>query len=406
MKNRRSAEWALFIAIFLDMVGFTMLIPHIQLRAETFLGGVTWKGPIIGLLLQSTFLIQLVASPKWGRWADETGRKRVFVLCQFISAAAMLIYGVANSILLLFLSRILAGFGAANVSTGQAIASGLGDEKERVKILGRISAALSSGMIFGPAIGGLISDSANSSLVGIIGAAISCLGGLLILLFVPNDAHPAPATEERKKKWFDFSIFRQFPLIKPFFWIAASGSFALGTLEGTFGRLIKSMLGYDSREFGIIFSYEAVLGVLMGAFLLGWIAKRLCETTLLRAAYILQGLGLALNPLAGILSQYAPGLFWLFVASTLYGLGAGAINPTLSTLISELVPEEQHGEMFGQLQSARMAGFLVGPLMGGFMFDFWHPLPYVLAGTVCLVVALFLPAICKCHPVLKKQSLS
>jgi MFS family permease len=375
-----------------------MLIPHIQLRADSILGSLPGKGPIIGLLLQSTFLVQLLISPRWGRWADQAGRKRVFILCQIISAVAMLIYGVANSILLLFASRILAGMGAANVSTGQAIASGWGDEKERVKVLGRISAALSSGMIFGPGIGGLISDSVNSAFVGFIGAAISGIGGLLVLFFVPNDTHSPEVNSGGKGKWFDFSIFGRYPLIKPFFWIAACGSFALGTLEGTFGRLIKSMLGYDSKEFGLIFSYEAVLGVLMGAFLLGWISRRLCETTVLRWAYVLQGLGLALNPLAGTLSSFAPGLFWLFVASTLYGLGAGAINPTLSTLVSELVPEDQHGEMFGQLQSARMAGFLVGPLMGGVMFDFWHPMPYVFAGLVCLAVALFLPAICNCHP--------
>ncbi len=403
MKSTRNAEWALLFAVLLDMIGFTMLIPDIQLRAEQMLGTFPYKGPVIGILLQSTFLVQLLVSPKWGKWADSTGRKRVFLFCQFLSAVAMLLYGLSTAVLLLFASRIVAGFGAANVSTAQAIASSLGDEKYRTKALGRISAALSAGMIVGPAVGGFAAHAGDSALVGFVGAGISALGGLVVWMFVPGDQQDLAAQKDAsapsKKKWLDFSLFVKHPEVKPFFWITAAGSFALGTLEGTFGRLIKAMLGFDAKQFGIIFSYEAVLGVLMGGLLLGWISKRLCETTLLRWGYVLQGVGLGLNPLAGWLSSFAPGLFWLFVASTFYGIGAGAIGPTLASLSSSAVAEDVRGEMFGMLQSARTAGFLMGPLIGGLMFDFWHPLPYLFAMLVCFSVALFLPVICKCHPI-------
>jgi MFS family permease len=86
----RLQEAALLLAIFFDMVGFTMLIPNIQLRADTLLGSTPLKGPIIGLLLQSTFIIQLIASPQWGRFADRVGGKKIFVACQWLSALAML----------------------------------------------------------------------------------------------------------------------------------------------------------------------------------------------------------------------------------------------------------------------------------------------------------------------------
>ena len=153
------------------------------------------------------------------------------------------------------------------------------------------------------------------------------------------------------------------------------------------------MLGYGQREFGIIFSYEAVLGIFVSVIALAWLSKRLSDTTLLRLGYIVQGVGLGLNPLAGFLSPFANGMLWLFVASTLFAFGSGLVGPTLSTLASKTVPENVQGELFGTMQSARTVGFIIGPILGGFLFDVWHPGPYVLAAAVCIVVAILLPVL-------------
>jgi MFS family permease len=396
----RSTEIALLVAVFLDMVGFTMLIPDIQLRAETMLAGFAFKGPIIGALLQATFIVQLFASPRWGKLADRAGRKRVFVICQWISALAMLVYGFAGSIGLLFVSRILAGFGGANVSVAQAMAAVAAGE-DRKRVLGLVSATLSAGMIFGPAVGGFLSHSSGSKLIGVIGAIISFVGGALVLFMVPKDAPGEDLDQSgelpKKTAVFDLSIFRSYPSLLPFFWIAVSASFALATLEGTFGRLIHAMLGYGQREFGVIFSYEALLGIFVSVVVLVWLSKRMCDTSILRLGYISQGIGLGLNPLAGVLVHIAPGMFWLLIAATFFAFGAGIVGPTLSSLASSTVPENIQGELFGTMQAARTVGFIIGPILGGFLFDFWHPGPYVFAAVVCLFVAIALPAICACH---------
>jgi MFS family permease len=418
----RSTEFALLIAVFLDMVGFTMLIPDIQLRADTILGTIAFKGPIIGALLQSTFIVQLFASPRWGKLADNNGRKSVFVMCQWISAAAMLMYGYAGvvalpvshiggfltiaqaSIGLLFVSRILAGFGGANVSIAQAMAAVVAGDN-RKKVLAWVSAALSAGMIFGPALGGFLAQAYGSKMIGVLGACISFAGGLVVLILVPKD-NVEPTGVVHDHRFFDFSIFRNFPNLLPFFWIAVTASFALATLEGTFGRLIRAMLGYGPREFGVVFSYEAVLGIIVSVFILGWISKRLCDTAILRLGYVVQGIGLGLNPLAGLLAGIAPGMLWLLIASTLFAFGSGIVGPTLSTLASNSVPEKIQGELFGTMQAARTVGFIIGPILGGLLFDYWHPGPYVFAGIVCLVVAFALPAICACHMKPSAQQLS
>ena len=229
-----------------------------------------------------------------------------------------------------------------------------------------------------------------------LGSGISFAGGLVVLILVPKD-EPEPTDDVQTNPFFDFTIFRNYPNLLPFFWIAVSASFALATLEGTFGRLIHAMLGYGQREFGVVFSYEAVLGIVVSVFVLGWISKRLCDTAVLRLGYIVQGIGLGLNPLAGYLSSVAPGMLWLLIASTLFAFGSGIVGPTLSTLASNTVPENVQGELFGTMQAARTVGFIVGPILGGFLFDYWHPGPYVFAAAVCLFVAIALPAICACH---------
>lgn len=358
-------------------------------------------GPTIGLLLQSTFIIQLFASPRWGKWADASGRKKVFVLCQWLSALAMLIYGFADVIWLLFVSRIIAGFGGANVSVAQAMAAAQAGDDRKKQVMGWMSGILSAGMIFGPGLGGLIGAEYGAMGLGATGAIISFVGGILVIFFVPSDAHASsPVSEDsgEKGKWFELRFFRSYPGLKPLFWIAVSASFALATLEGTFGRLIKAWLGYDERHFGIIFSYEAVLGVLVSIFALGWLGKKMCDTTLIKVGYICQGVGLGLNPLAAALVPIAPGMVWLMIASTIYAVGSGVVSPTLSALASSMAPKEVQGELFGTMQSARTVGFIIGPILGGFLFDIWPAAPYILATVVCFAVAFMLPQVCEGHP--------
>jgi MFS family permease len=397
----KRAQLALLIAVFFDMIGFTMLIPDIVFRVVGLLGNMGYKGFIVGVVLQSTFIVQLFASPIWGRVADQSSRKNVFILCQFLSALAMLIYGLAGSVLLLLVSRIIAGLGGANVAIAQAMSAGLCEEKDRKVILGRLGAVLSAGMIFGPAIGGILASHGGAKMVGLLGAAISVLGGVIVLIFVPNTPMREGTVKVRKLGREDINFLKKFlgehPNVKSYFWIALVASFSLATLEGTFARLIQRLFGYGAKEFGFIFGYEALLGVIVSTFVLGWISKKLCDTSLLRLGYISQGIGLGLNPLAGSLVFIAPGMIWLFLASTLYAFGSGVVSPTLSSLASLSVSEESQGELFGIMHSARTFGFMIGPVVGGSLFDIHFAIPYALASLVSVGVAIGIPAICSCH---------
>jgi MFS family permease len=379
------ATMPLFVAIFLDLFGFGMIIPDIQIRAEK-LGAAGW---LIGATLASTFVVQLLVSPQWGRLSDGIGRKPVLLACSVLSASGMYLYGFAAIIPLLILSRIVSGLGGANVAIAQALLADTTTEQERTAVMGRIGGAISLGLIAGPVVGGFLGH-IGSTAVGLAAGSSSALGVLLILAFVPGSTKVATEAP-RKRMIFDVSLLRELPQVRALALVATVAWFSLATLEGTFGRLIEHTLRFDQREFGIVFGYESLLGFLVQAFLIAWIAKRTEDNRLLSLAYLLQGLGLGLTPFTYLFPIPAAWLAVLLFCSTLYALGAGFANPTINSLCSKLTPAHRQGELFGLLQGARSVGFVVGPIVGGALFDAWPAAPYLLAGLTCVGAALLVP---------------
>jgi len=373
------SEMPLLFAIFLDLVGFGMIIPDIQTRAES-LGA---SGHMIGLLLASYFVIQIIVSPKWGILSDRIGRKPVLIVCGLLSAMSMLAYGLATTLWWILAARILAGFAAANVAVAQAYIADTTTTEERTAAMGRVGAAITTGLILGPALGGQLARIGGNQAVGFVAAGFSLLGALWIAFAVP---HVAPTAERKpgKQPIVDLRLLQDVPAVRPLVLLAVAAFFALACLEGTFGRLIKHNLGLGEDAFGWIFSYESVLGVIVQAVLLAWIVLRLRPTATLRTGFVLQGAGLAMTP-------FAPSLLALFGCSTLYALGVGFASPTINSLGSTLTPEDRQGELFGLLQAARSGGFILGPILGGMLFD-WRPAaPYLLAGAVSIAVAFATP---------------
>ena len=390
--QRRFLELPLLAAVFLDLLGFGMVIADFQLRAERLVPPGWPTGPLIGALLASTFLVQLLVSPRWGRFSDHRGRKPVVLVCTLLSAAAMLVYGFADSIAWLLLSRILAGLGSANVVVAQAFLSDETEGDARTAALGRISAAISAGLVLGPPIGGELAARGGNLAIGITAGLASILGAVWLAVALPSTP-PREVREPGRRPPIDLTLLRDLPGLRPLVLIATVAWFSLATLEGTFARLIHHLFGYGQVEFGRLFGYEALLGIIVSAHILGWISKRIDETPLLRGAYLAQGLGLALNPIAAAVAFVVPPLGTLFFASTLFAVGAGLANPTVNALCSKITPDDRQGELFGLLQGTRAVGFVLGPIVGGWMFDRHPAAPYFLAGAVCVLAAILVPRI-------------
>ncbi len=370
-------RFALLFAVFLDMAGFGMAFPDIQLRAEAF-GAPGW---LIGALLSSYFITQALISPLWGRLSDRIGRKPVLVVCTTLSALSMVVYAFAETAAGILAARILAGFAAANIVAAQAYLSDNTPESARTKAMGQMSAAMLIGLVAGPALGGFLAAAGGNYLLGFSAAGASGLSMLLLLMGVPGQPPKAHAAGG-ERKLFAFSLLRTHPDLLRLFTIASSGWFVLACLEGTFGRLIKHNLGYGQEEFGFIFSYESLLGAFVGVGL-AWLAARRTHSFILRLGYALQAIGVGYTPLARNLPE-------LFVASTLFAVGLGLTNPTLNAVGSLLAPADRQGELFGIMQATRSIGFFVGPTLGGLLFDVQPAAPYFMAAGVAFLAAAML----------------
>ncbi|MEZ0327464.1 MAG: MFS transporter [Fimbriimonas sp.] len=397
-------EAPLLVAIFLDLLGFGMIIADFQLRADKLMPRGWPTGAVIGALLASTFVAQVLMSPRWGVASDRIGRKPVIVLCTLLSAAAMFVFAAAQGVTWLLVSRILAGLGGANVAVAQAVVSDHLDEEHRTAAMGRLGAAISAGLILGPVMGGILAVAGTNHLVGLVAGCASLTGAVLLAAFLKTSRRGEPV-DLGKPPLIDLRLVKEFPRLRRLVAIAAVSWFSLAMLEGTFARLLKDLFSYDQRHFGMLFAYESLIAVIVQAVLLGVIRKRVGETPLLRIAYLLQGLGLGLTPAAVLVSNFVIPLAALFVASTLFALGSALANPTVNSACSHLAPQDRQGELFGVLQSARSVGFLAGPLMGGILYDFKPWLPYVAAAFVCVWAAVLVPATPQREVVTKDQEL-
>ncbi|HRF61077.1 MAG TPA: MFS transporter [Fimbriimonadaceae bacterium] len=374
----RRREIPILIAIFLDLLGFGMVVVDIQFRTKA-LGADGWLN---GLILSSMFVTQILVSQRWGRLSDRIGRKPVLLICTFLSANGLVVYAFGDNLWLVLLSRILGGLGAANVAIAQAFLSEATDGETRTGAMGRAAAAVSAGLIVGPWVAATLSGLGHGAWIGGVAAVASGLGLAAIAIGMPTlpKVEATKNGSREKARWIDLTLLRDLPRLRPLILIAVVAWFSLATLEGTFGRLIQATLGYEQEQFGVLFGYESLLSVLVQGVLLVWVTRRIKEASLLRIAYILQGAGLALTPLA-------PSLAVLFVTSTLYAIGAGFANPTINSLASKCTPDDRQGELFGLLQGARSFGFMVGPALGGLLFDIQPGIPYYFAGAVCVAAA-------------------
>ncbi len=371
-------EFTLLLAVFLDLIGFGMVFPDFQLRAESF-GAPGW---LIGTALSSYFLVQVGASPRWGRVSDRVGRKPILVVCTLISAVSMIVYAFATDMSWLLAARVLAGLGGANVVLAQAYVADATASGERTVGLGRIGASVTAGLILGPVIGGWLAQVGGNMAIGLVAASASFIGALWLGVALPSvapigDSRP-PSTPNR------VSFLRSHPELMRLFLVALIGWFALACLEGTFGRLIHLRFGYGQLEFGFILGVEATVAMLIQGFFLPFVLRHCSEHVALRASYFLQGSGIAMMP-------FMPGMKMLVLAASIHGVGVGGANPIISGLASNLTPPDRQGELFGMLQSSRSLGFLIGPILGGLLFD-WLPMsPYLLAAGILFVVTILVP---------------
>ena len=369
--------WVLRATAFVDMLGFAMVFPLLPFYAKN-LGASAFT---IGLLISSFSIAQLATAPLWGRMSDRYGRRPVLLIGLSTAGIAYIVFGLANSVWLLLLSRAVQGAGGGTTGVIQAYVGDSLQKSERAKGLGWMSAATSAGVMVGPAIGSLASHFGHAA-PGFV-AALLCLVNVLFAWRYLPESRPALGKPKRSIRTALWQVARHPFAPQPrLIWIYATGMCAFTAMSAVLALYLNYRFGVTEKTIGYVFVYVGALAVVMRGFLLGWFVDRLGETRVMRLGAIIFGLGLAVYTL--------PTTMWVMAfVIALVPIGQALLFPAVTALSSHRSDPAELGQMMGVQQAFGGAARVAGPLWSTAVFQAMGPTyPFIIASLIMLLVAM------------------
>lgn len=356
----RSPLFIIFLVVFIDLVGFGIVIPILPYYAKTY--GAT--ATTLGWLMTSYSAMQFLFAPFWGRLSDRIGRRPVLLASMTGSAGSLVILGFAPSLLWLFIGRTLGGICGANISTATAYIADVTTEEDRAKGMGLIGAAFGLGFILGPAIGGILSRFGYG--MPMFAAAALSAANIVFAWFRLREPKEAVAVRASHRAGpFNRSAVRGVmadPRTRAAVLLFFLATLAFTQLEVTFALFVLARHGFGAQTTGWLLAFMGIVMVVVQGGLIGRLSRRFQESRLIIA-------GLLLMALAMVLISQAYEMPLLFAGLGLLAFGNGITNPSLSSLASKGAAAEQRGATMGVYQSAGSLARVVGPPMAGLIFD-------------------------------------
>jgi multidrug resistance protein len=379
--KKSSPLLVLFITIFIDLVGFGIIIPILPIYADD-LGAPGW---MIGLIAGSFSMMQFLFAPFWGGLSDRIGRRPVILISIIMVALSYLIFANSTTLLLLFVARILAGIGSANISAAQAFISDITTPENRAKNFGIIGAAFGLGFIFGPPLGGFLKTNYGIEWVGYVSAILAGTNLILAYFLLPESLK-----EKNKEAKFFPNPFSELKDILPredirsFLLINFVFITAFSMMQITAALMWENFYGLTEAEVGYVFAFIGLTVVIIQGTLIGRFIKFFGEKNLFVAGNFLMAIGLLAMP-------YVP--LELFIPLELIALlfisfGNAFFTPTLSSLLSKSAGKKEQGRIMGMSQSVGSLSRVIGPLIGGTLYAYDRHFPYIAAACIMLITAL------------------
>ena len=360
MSDRRLAT--LFVIVLIDMFGFGLILPLLPYYADTF-----GADPgIIGILVASYSAMQLIGSPILSRLSDVYGRRPVLLVSIFGTALGFLLMGFANSLLMLFASRILDGLTGGNISVAQAYIADITDEKSRAKSLGIIGAAFGLGIILGPALGGILSIW-GYAVPAFVAAGMAGLNLLAVYLWLPESLtqEKLDAIAQKPKQAFSIKALKDAlgrPHVGPLLYTRFFYRLAFGTFEGIFVLFAQYHLLLSADITGYILAYVGMLIVMVQGLAIGFLTARFQEKHLIFWSTILMMFSL-------LLWAYVPSVSLLLIVLIPLALSGGILNTVINSSLSKSVPSEEVGGILGLSVSMDSLSRVIAPAVGGYLLE-------------------------------------
>lgn len=394
MKKNNPALVVIFLTIFIDLLGFGIIIPLMPSFSENVLH---ISESMIGFIAGIFSLMQFIFTPVWGSLSDRYGRKPILIMSLFGSVVSNLMLafvfsGMINSVYLLIIARAFAGVFAANISAAQAVISDVTTPEERTKGMGLIGAAFGLGFVFGPAVGGLLSKNFGYDVPVYISAFLSfCALVLCITVFkesLPKEIQEKNRIEGGKLRKLDFKLMWNVvknPVVGKYIIITFIIIFAFSNIFGTFQLFAERDEGFNmsQEEVGYLFSLLGIVGALVQLFLIKRFQNAFGEkNTLIFGVFIcIFGLGYI---------GFSTTIPFLLLSLTVLALGNSLSNTVIMSLISQASSPREQGTILGVSTSLGSLARFLGPVWGGLVYEkLGYKYPFITGGVFMLIVTIY-----------------
>ena len=377
IKEQKAILIILLSNIFIPFLGIGLIIPVMP----SFMNMMNLTGQTMGYLMAAFAVAQLLISPIAGRWVDLYGRKKIIIIGLFLFGISELIFGLGINVSMLYLSRILGGVSAAFIMPGvTAYVSDITTIQERPKVMGYVSAAISTGFIIGPGIGGFIAEY-GIRVPFFFAAAIAllaCISSIFILKEPLTKAQLAEVSANTKQSSFIGDLKKS---LNPHYFIAFIIvfvlAFGLSAYETVFSLFSDHKFGFTPQDIATIITISAIFGVVVQVFMFGKLVEILGEKKLIQYCLIT-------GAILAVASVFISSFLAVLVVTCFIFLAFDLLRPALTTALSKSAGKEQ-GFVAGMNSTYTSLGTIIGPTIGGILFDIDINYPYLFAAIIMIV---------------------
>ena len=400
MNNSNKITFIAFLTIFLDLLGFGIIIPVGAYYAESF-----GASPSMITLLGATYsFMQFFFAPILGKISDKIGRRPIMLLSIAVAAIGHFMYSYATTLSMLFIARIIAGMGTANIGTAQAIISDITTKENRNRGMGLIGAAFGLGFVFGPGIGALLSQISPST--PFFGAGVLSVVNLILAFFIlPETKHEDSQPSERSI--FPIEQFKnaiKVPNLYAIFMLTFLYTVGFGLMEQSIALFIEHVwvdltlaseekLAIGTKYTGIFLVLIGIVSSIIQGGLIGKLTIKFGLIPLIRWGIIFTACSILLIPFMSHFSHF----WYMLILAPIMAIGTAILNPSKATLLSLSVQNEEQGSILGLNQSFAALGRVIGPACAGFIYEINISFPFW-AGSVLLLSSLIFVQKCVVPP--------
>jgi multidrug resistance protein len=402
---RKPSLLVIFLAVFMDLIGFGIVLPLLPIYSRNF--GAS--GPLIGLIMASYSMMQFACSPMWGRLSDRIGRRPVILISTAGSALSYALFAFGSgqagttALAVLLISRVFAGICGTNITVAQAYIADITPPEDRSKRMGLIGMAFGLGFILGPALGAFAAKYFGPTGPGWVAASLCATNFILATFLLPESLKPNSEHVPQRPHLDQWLHTMQRPKVGFIIGIFFLATFCFTSFELTLGLLVgqnfhlDSAKSQDATTIGILFAYCGIVGAAVQGGAIGRLVRKLGEPMLIAASLFCVAVSLAALPFIKgtkalswhVLTQPEGFPWWqLLVVLGILSVGSSLTRPPIFGLISILTPAREQGATLGIAQSAGSLARIFGPLFAGAVFERHPAMPYLICSGGALVASM------------------